>query len=139
MRVFLDANILFSAAKSDGAIRQLLRHLTLAQHTLVADSYVQLEAQRNIAAKADAQAVRDLDALLSKVDISAAQFTQSSPALQAAALWLPEKDRPVLLAAMVLACDVLVTADSTHFGPGYGKRFEGVTVCSPRQLAELVV
>ena len=138
MRVFLDANILFSAGKSDGAIRQLLRHLTLAKHTLVADSYVQLEAQRNIAAKADAQAVRDLDALLSKVDISAVQFTQSSPALQAAALWLPEKDRPVLLVAMVLACDVLVTGDSTHFGPGYGKRFEGVTVCSPRQLAELV-
>ena len=138
MRVFLDANILFSAAKSDGAIRQLLRHLTLAKHTLVADSYVQAEAHRNIAAKADAQAVRDLDTLLSKVDISAVQFAQSPPALQAAALWLPEKDRPVLLAAMVLACDVLVTGDSTHFGPGYGKRFEGVTVYSPRQLAELV-
>ena len=42
----------------------------------MADSYVQLEAQRNIAAKADAQAVRDLDALLSKVDISALQFTR---------------------------------------------------------------
>ena len=104
----------------------------------MADSYVQAEAQRNIAAKADAQAMRDLDALLSKVDISAVQFTHSSPALQAAALWLPEKDRPMLLAAMVLACDELVTGDSTHFGPGYGERFEGVTVCLPRQLAEIV-
>ena len=138
MRVFLDANILFSAAKSDGAIRQLMRNLKLAKHTLVADSYVQTEASRNIAAKADAQAVRDLDALLSQIEVSTVQFAQSSPTLQAAALWLPEKDRPVLLAAMVLACDVLVTGDSTHFGPGYGKRFEGVTVCSPRQLAELV-
>ena len=138
MRVFLDANILFSAAKSDGAIRQLLRNLTLARHTLVADSYVQAEAQRNIAAKADAQAMRDLDTLLSKVAVSTVQFAQSSPALQAAALWLPEKDRPVLLAAMALACDVLVTGDSTHFGPGYGKRFEGITICSPRQLAELI-
>lgn len=104
----------------------------------MADSYVQAEAQRNIAAKADAQAVRDLDTLLSKLDISAVQFAQSPPALQAAVLWLPEKDRPVLLAAMALACDVLVTGDSTHFGPGYGKRFEGVTIYSPRQLAELV-
>ena len=138
MRVFLDANILFSAAKSDGAIRQLLRNLTLARHTLVADSYVQAEAQRNIAAKADAQAMRDLDTLLSKVEVSTVQFAQSSPALQAAALWLPEKDRSVLLAAMALACDVLVTGDSTHFGPGYGKRFEGITICSPRQLAELI-
>ena len=137
MRVFLDANILFSAAKSDGAIRQLLRHLTLAKHTLVADSYVQAEAQRNIAAKAGAQAMRDLDALLSKIDVSTVQFAQSSSTLKAAALWLPEKDQPVLLAAMALVCDVLVTGDSTHFGAGYGKRFEGVTVCSPRQLAEL--
>ena len=79
--------------------------------------------------------MRDLDALLSKVDVSAVQFTHSSPALQAAALWLPEKGRPVLVAAMVLACDVLVTGDSTHFGAGYGKRFEGVNVCSPRQSA----
>ena len=138
MRIFLDANILFSAAKSDGAVRQLLHRLIQTQHILVADSYVQAEAQRNIAAKADAQAVHELNALLGKVNVSAVQFAQSSPALQAATLWLPEKDRPVLLAAMVLACDVLVTGDSTHFGADYGKRFGGVAVLSPRQLAELV-
>lgn len=125
-------------AKSAGAVRQLLRNLELSRHTLVADTYVQTEAQRNIAAKADAQCVRDLDALLGKIEVSTVQFAQSSPARQAAALWLPENDRPVLLVAMVLACDVLVTGDSTHFGSGYGKRFEGVTVCSPRQLAELI-
>jgi predicted nucleic acid-binding protein len=138
MRVFLDANILFSAAKSNSAIRQLLQHLKQANHTLVADSYVQAEASRNIAAKADAQAVNDLAALLGQVDVNTVQFAHAPPTLQVAALWLPEKDRPVLLAAMALACDVLVTGDSTHFGPGYGQRFEGVTVCSPRQLADLV-
>lgn len=79
-----------------------------------------------------------LDALPSKVEVSIVQFAQSPPAHQAASLWLPEKDRPVLLAAMALACDALVTGDSTHFGRGYGKRFEGVTVCSPRLLAELI-
>ena len=78
MRIFLDANILFSAAKSDGAIRQLLRNLTLANHTLVADSYVQAEASRNIAAKADAQAVLNLEALLITVEVSTVQFAQSS-------------------------------------------------------------
>jgi hypothetical protein len=39
---------------------------------------------------------------------------------------LPAKDRPVLLAAMVLACDALVAGDCAHFGPGYGNSFEGV-------------
>ena len=138
MRIFLDANILFSAAKSDGAVRQLLRNLQQASHALVADSYVQTEAVRNIAAKADTQAARYLDALLSTADVSTVQFVKVSRALESATLWLPEKDRPVLLAAMVLACGVLVTGDSTHFGAGYGKRFEGVTVRSPRQLAELI-
>ena len=138
MRIFLDANILFSAAKSDGAIRQLLENLKLAKHILVADTYVQAEASRNIAAKASEQAIRNLETLLGQIEVSTVQFALSSQTLQDAARWLPEKDRPVLLAAMVLACDVLVTGDSTHFGPGYGKRFEGVLVCSPRQLAELV-
>lgn len=137
MRIFLDANILFSAAKSDGAVRRLIRHLQSCQHTLVADSYVQAEAMRNIAAKASANAMNDLQALLCQAEVTTVQFSRVSTLFQSAALWLPEKDRPVLLAAMVLTCDVLVTGDSTHFGAGYGQRFEGVTVCSPRQLAEL--
>ena len=92
---------------------------------------------RNIAAKADTQAISDLKALLGSVEVTAAQFAQQSIARQSAVEWLPEKDRPVLIAAIVLACDVLVTGDTTHFGAGFGKRFEGVLVCSPRQLAEL--
>ena len=52
MRIFLDANILFSAAKSVGALRQLLGQL-LGQlnewgHKLVADDYVATEARRNL-------------------------------------------------------------------------------------------
>ena len=80
------------------------------------------EAKRNIAATADAQAVRDSDAsdasndFLSKINVSTSQFAQACPALQAATLWLPEKDRPVLQAAIALACDVLVTGDSSNFG-----------------------
>jgi len=37
---------------------------------------------------------------------------------------------------MRLRCDALVTGDRTHFGPGYGKVFGGVTIHSPRSLAE---
>ena len=46
MRVFLDANVLFSAAKSDGAIRELLGILVSSGHRLVADVYVLEEARR---------------------------------------------------------------------------------------------
>lgn len=132
MRIFLDANILFSAAKSNGAVRQLLADLHAEGHTLVADGYVVVEAQRNIAAKAAGDSGDYLQALLLRIDVNAVQYTASAGS---AAHWLPEKDRPVLLAAIACRCDVLVTGDRTHFGPGYGKTFDGVTVYSPVQLA----
>lgn len=135
MRVFLDANILFSAAKSNGAIRQLIADLHAAGHTMVADGYVAVEAQRNIAAKGTADGLAYLEALLSRIEVHAVQYTKAAGV---AAEWLPEKDRPVLLAAIACKCDALVTGDRTHFGNGYGKTYEGVTIHSPAQLAMAV-
>lgn len=132
MRVFLDANILFSAAKSDGAVRHLLRLLLERGHECWADSYVVSQAQRNLVAKGP-EALQALDALLTHLHLAAAQ-----PAVEARAepSWLPDKDRPVLSAAIRLGCDALVTGDRTHFGEGYGRAFGGVEFHSPRSLAE---
>lgn len=52
MRVFLDANILFSAAKSAGAVRELLRMLLDGGHECWVDDYVVIEARRNLTTKA---------------------------------------------------------------------------------------
>jgi uncharacterized protein len=54
MRIFLDANILFSAGKSDGAARELLALLRASGHECCVDGYVVEEARRNLAAKAPA-------------------------------------------------------------------------------------
>lgn len=132
MRVFLDANILFSAAKSNGAVRRLIADLHADGHTMVADGYVAVEARRNIAAKVTGDGVDYLQALLSRIEVHAVQCTVAAGA---AADWLPEKDRPVLLAAIACKCDALVTGDRTHFGKRYGKTYEGVTIHSPTQLA----
>lgn len=134
MRIFLDANVLFSAAKSVGAIRQLLQALLRSGHVLVADEYVATEARRNVAAKATPQAVDALQELLTRIEVSVVQHQPQAQA-RASVLWLPIKDRPVLVAAMALKCDALVTGDRTHFGPGYGNTFDGVTLYSPAQLA----
>jgi hypothetical protein len=40
VRIFLDANVLFSAAKSDGFVRRLLELLLADGHVLCADGYV---------------------------------------------------------------------------------------------------
>ncbi len=52
MRIFLDANVLFSAAKSDGAVHQLLTLLEKLHHECCVDGYVFEEARRNLVAKA---------------------------------------------------------------------------------------
>ena len=136
MRVFLDANVLFSAAKSDGAVRLLLRLLVEQGHRCCADAYVVAEARRNLHAKG-AEALHVLDALLAHVELASAQ--PRAAADDTALAWLPDKDRPVLAAAIRLGCDALVTGDRTHFGQGYGRRFGGVTIHSPRSLAQAVL
>ena len=72
MRIFLDANGLFSAAQSAGAVRQLVQALQADGHALVADEYVATEARRNIAGKANADSQAYLQNLLAQIEVSAA-------------------------------------------------------------------
>jgi uncharacterized protein len=135
MRIFLDANVLFSAAKSEGAVRELLTLLDRAGHECCVDSYVVEEARRNLFAKAP-EVIAVLDRLLSRMTMAKAQ--PSETALEAS-LPLPAKDRPVLAAAIRQGCTLLVTGDRTHFGALYGSTVHGVTVHSPRSLAEAIL
>jgi len=135
MRIFLDANILFSAAKSEGAIRRLLGMLIDLGHECVADGYVVEEARRNLAAKYPDR-VGDLDGVLSRVKVAPVARLEAT---LLSALPVAEKDRPVLAGAIRLDCDALVTGDRTHFGALYGKSVRGVAIHSPRSLAEALV
>ena len=140
MRIFLDANILFSAAKSAGAIRQLLAQLNQRGHQLVADDYVATEARRNLTRKAGNDAIPYLDALLLQIEVNHAQHSpHRTGSAQTDTDWLPEKDRPVLRAAIALRCDALVTGDRTDFGSGFGKTFGGVTIYPPVELARAIL
>ena len=136
MRIFLDANILFSAAKSAGAVHDLLKTLASRKHVLCADQFVIAEARRNLNAKASAESLQALDNLLARTEVVAAGTGGVDSHLL---VWLPEKDRPVLAAAIRMNCDALVTGDVTHFGSGFGKSFGGVVIYSPRLLAESVL
>ena len=135
MRIFLDANILFSAARADGAMRRLLALAEATDHELWADVYVFEEARRNLAAKSpDGLAV--LEAIAQRIQIGGLP-TSGAPLPEAMAL--PEKDRPVLAAAIHHRCDTLVTGDRTHFGQFYGKSLQGVSILSPVMLAEVML
>jgi hypothetical protein len=132
MRIFLDANLLFSAAKADGAVRRLLALVREAGHELCADAYVVEEARRNLAAKAP-DGLGALDTLLPALRIGPAQLPD---AVLASSVSLPEKDLPVLQSAIRLGCGALVTGDRTHFGALYGQTVQGVTIHSPASLAK---
>ena len=136
MRIFLDANILFSAARADGAMRTLLSLLQSREHVLVASPSVLIEASRNLERKANSAALSDLMAIQSTLEISSREHGDGSATHTA---WLPTKDRHVLAAAIALKCDALVTGDKTHFGSGYGERFGNVLILSPRMAAEMLL
>lgn len=131
MRIFLDANVLFSAGKSGGAMRAFLLQLKSSGHVLVADGYVAGEARRNLEAKFPA-AMKDFEDLMMQVEASAGTCG-SLPAEIAPEL--PEKDRPVLAASIHNRCEILLTGDKTHFGPLYGRTVEGVVIHSPASFA----
>lgn len=129
IRIFLDANILFSAAKSDGPIRALIFRLLDAGHECWVDGYVIDEARRNISVKAASQ-MQSLDALLSKVHVAVTSAARLGAGIES----LTEKDRPVVAAAKALSCEILVTGDRTHFGRFYGRLLHGVRIYSPRSI-----
>lgn len=136
MRIFLDANILFSAARSDGAIRRMIRDLREAGHELIADEYVVAEAVRNLEIKA-AAALDDWAGLIKMIHRE--PLVPPPPTWDPTLVPLPEKDRPVLAAAIRLRCEALVTGDRTHFSELYRRTVAGVAIHAPRSLAETLL
>lgn len=120
-RVFLDANVLFSAAYRPNA--GLLRLWHLAQTELVTSEYAAIEALRNLV---DPEQRRRLLRLLMGVEVTA---SRPEPTLPDAGL--PDKDRPILEAAVAARCDVLLTGDHRHFGQLFGTTVSGVQVLTP--------
>lgn len=126
MRLFLDANILFSAAwRDDNPAERLLGLAANGYCALVTSRLAIEEARRNLRAQR-ATRVANLDALLTAVEVC----VDPVPAdLERAQLHgLPDKDVPILAAAIVASADALVTGDRRHFGRLYGKRIGGVMV-----------
>jgi uncharacterized protein len=132
VRLFLDANIAFSAALTNGAVRRLLHDLKHGGHILVMDDYVWEEARRNLIVHRST-ALQDLHNLTVNIEIVGTETGRFSINVPPE---IPEKDLPVINSAAANRCDILVTGDRTHFGSFYGGQIAGITVLSPRMAAE---
>jgi uncharacterized protein len=120
-RLFLDANVLFSAAYRPHA--GLLRLWRLNHVTLCSSHYALEEARINLTE--DPQRRR-----LAKLAESI-QLFEATPGELPRGISLPDKDAPILLAAMEALATHLITGDVRHFGPYFGKPIGGILVISP--------
>lgn len=124
-RLFLDANVLFSAAYRHGA--GLARLWQVVGAELVTSSYAIVEAERNLDSEAQLVRLKGLLEGVTEVGDSAV------PADIVHGVNLPEKDLPILAAAKAANCTHLITGDVRHFGPHMGAELMGVLVLSPAE------
>ena len=120
-RLLLDANVLFSAAyRSDAG---LLRLWQLKGAVLCTSHYASEEARINLIE--DVQRQR-LAKLLERIEFCDAPERELPHAIS-----LPEKDVPIILAAIEARATHLLTGDVRHFGPYFGKSVGGVLISLP--------
>ncbi len=120
-RLFLDANVLFSAAYRPGA--GLLRLWRLPKVVLCSSRYALEEARANLSTDSQRSRLATLCAAL--------EFFESESGELPAGASLPEKDSPILLAAIAARATHLITGDLRHFGPYFGKKLAGVAILPP--------
>src|SRR3954468_24457434 len=131
MTVFLDANILFSAALPGSRMGWFVGVL-LSHAVCITNAYAVEEARRNLELKAP-KALSELDALLEKCElVGGVGFTTEGVKLKA-------KDMPILGGAIHGRATHLLTGDERDFGEMFGKNIEGVKIVSPRILAQEMV
>lgn len=126
MRLFLDANILFSAAWNEGAAARLLWNFSRAGHCQLLSSRLALEeARRNIALKRPHR-LATLERLVAGIAIGR-EPNEEHLAL-AGEQRLPSKDIPILAAALAQQAEILVTGDRRDFGHLYHRSVSGLTI-----------
>ncbi|MEM6260839.1 MAG: hypothetical protein AAGC72_17720 [Planctomycetota bacterium] len=130
LRVFLDANVLFSASNADSNIARLIVLLIETGQAVTSD-FAAEEARRNVMLKRPAW-TDALGKLLGQVEVvTSIQFDLP--------VTLAEKDRPILCTSIRSNCQYLATGDRRDFGHLYDHTIEGVTVITLARLAEIVI
>jgi predicted nucleic acid-binding protein len=123
-RIFLDANIFFSIAYGSPGLNRLGELAKRKRCVLFGSGYVIEEARRNLF---QPEQLKRLEAFLSEVQI----VPEVDPKVPCP-ISLPEKDKPVLLAAISIKADYLLTGDRIHFGKYFGQVVNGIRICRPQ-------
>ena len=137
MKLYLDANVIFSAAHREEGRAQDLVALARGGHCeLLTSTHALEEARRNLQLKSSGFERRLMEALV--------QVTVVVEAPAALVDWaqeqgLPLKDAPILAAAVHAKADLLVTGDTRDFGHLFGTTLRGTRVVTPASAIDLVL
>lgn len=133
IRVFVDASVLFAAAKSEtGASREIIRLAIQGKVRLVASQFVLEEVRRNLKAKAP-EAVAAFDDFLNAVSFELVKPTKRE--VEAAMEYVAAKDAPIIAAAQRAQVDFLVSLDRRHIVDVFEvKRRSGLNILLPVEL-----
>ena len=137
MKLFLDANVIFSAAhREEGRAQDLVALAARGHCQLVTSAHALGEARRNLELKSTGFETRLTHTL--------AQTTVVPEAPAGVVAWsreqgLPPKDAPILAAAVHAGADALVTGDARDFGHLYDRTLRGVQVLTPAAALALVL
>ena len=121
VRLFLDANILFSAAYRENA--GLAKLWKLSHIKLLSSDYAIMEAERNLR---EPHQLQQLTVFIQSLDVIATY----NDALIPDDIKLSVKDRPILAAAIAAKANFLITGDR-DFEHLFSKKILGVTVLTP--------
>jgi len=126
-RLFFDANVLFSAAYRPDS--RLLQLWTLKNVALCSSRYALEEARINLGEEQQRMRLKELSGRI--------HLYEESRGVLPSGISLPEKDAPILMAAIEAAASHLLTGDLRHFGPYLGKKIEGVAIMLPGDYLRL--
>ncbi|CAN5651397.1 PIN domain-containing protein [soil metagenome] len=122
-RLFLDANVLFSAAYCEGAGVAALWSIKTV--SLFTSSYAIEEARRNLPNREQQERLERLAKGFQTVHAASVYDPLRND------IELPAKDRPILSGALTAECTHLITGDIRHFGRYFGKRLLGIHILPP--------
>jgi uncharacterized protein len=120
-RLFLDANVLFSAAYRAEA--GLLWLWTLKNVTLCSSRYALEEARANLTDEGQRIRLASLSDVIQLIEAVQRELPRG--------ISLPQKDVPILLAAIEARATHLLTGDLQHFGRYFGRKIEGIKIMPP--------
>lgn len=124
-RIFLDANVLFSAAYGSPGIQRLWDMARNGQCKIIASAYVIEEARRNLESP---EHLSRLERLIEEIEV----VPESDPEMPCP-IALAEKDRPVVIAAIQAGATHLLTGDLKHFRSHLGQVVQGLRIQTPRE------